>query len=213
MIGNTPRVAPHRGTDARLSTNPICIALPAAEAGRPMILDLATSKVALGKIRVALNEGHPVAPGLIMDSEGRPTTDPQAMFDAPAGALLPLAEHKGYALALACELLAGAIAGSGAFKQANQNQRTVTNGMLAFIFDPQRLTDQEWLKSEIEEITAYVTASPARDPNEPVLIPGDPERQARQIRMAEGIPIDAVTLGQLMGCATGLGLNADILEA
>jgi uncharacterized oxidoreductase len=207
VIGNVPRVAPHRGTDARLSTNPICIALPAAEPGRPMILDLATSKVALGKVRVALNEGHSVAPGLIMDSQGNPTTDPKAMFDTPAGALLPLAEHKGYALSFACELLAGAIAGSGTLKKANRDKHTVTNGMLAFIFDPKRLTDQEWLTGEIEEITAYVTASPARDPGEPVLIPGDPERLMRKRRIAEGIPIDAVTFDQLADCAARLGLD------
>jgi uncharacterized oxidoreductase len=207
VIGNVPRVAPHRGTDARLSTNPICIALPAAEPGRPMILDLATSKVALGKVRVALNEGHSVAPGLIMDSKGNPTTDPKAMFEAPVGALLPLAEHKGYALAFACELLAGAVAGSGTLKQANRDQRTVTNGMLAFIFDPQRLTDHAWLTNEIEEITGYVTASPPRDAGEPVVIPGDPERQMRKHRMAEGIPLDTVTFDQLADCAARLGLD------
>jgi hydroxycarboxylate dehydrogenase B len=211
VIGNLPRVAPHRGTDARLSTNPICIAFPAAEVGRPMILDLATSKVALGKVRVALNEGHDVAPGLIMDSRGQPTTDPAAMFEPPVGALLPLAEHKGYGLAFACELLAGAIGGSGTFKKANQDQRTVTNGMLAFILDPQRLVERDWLMSEIEEITGYVTASPPHDPGEPVIIPGDPERQKRKLRMAEGIPLDGVTYGQLVDCALAHGLNADVL--
>jgi uncharacterized oxidoreductase len=94
VIGNIPRVAPHRGTDARLSTNPICIALPASEPGRPMILDMATCKVALGKVRVARNEGHQLAPGLIIDSRGRPTTDLQAMFETPAGALLPFPDRQ-----------------------------------------------------------------------------------------------------------------------
>jgi hydroxycarboxylate dehydrogenase B len=207
VIGNTPRVAPHRGTDARLSTNPLCIALPAAEPDRPMILDMATSKVALGKVRVARNEGRPLEPGLIIDSQGRPTNDPRAMFETPAGALLPLAEHKGFALAFACELLVGAIAGGGTLKQANQEKRTVTNGMLAFIFDPLRLTDYEWLNAEIREITAYVTASPPRDPEEPVLIPGDPERLMRKWRLAEGIPVDAITCAEIVKSAATLGLH------
>ncbi len=207
VIGNTPRVAPHGGTDARLSTNPICIALPAAEPDRPMILDMATSKVALGKVRVARNEGHRLAPDLIIDSRGRPTDDPQAMYESPPGALLPLAEHKGFALAFACELLAGAIAGGGTLKQENQEQRTVTNGMLAFIFDPRRLTDHEWIKAEIREITAYVTASPPRDPGEPVLIPGDPERRMRKLRLVEGIPVDAITCAEIVESAAMLGLH------
>lgn len=207
VTGHTPRVAPHRGTDARLSTNPICIALPPVEPDRPMILDMATCKVALGKVRVARNEGHELEPGLIIDKEGKPSRDPQVMFDTPAGALLPLAEHKGYALALACELLAGAIAGGGTLTRANQGLGTVTNSMLAFVLDPRRMTDYDWISAEIAEITGQVTASPPRNPAEPVLIPGDPERQMRRRRMAEGIPVDDVTWGQIVEAAIFLGLD------
>jgi uncharacterized oxidoreductase len=213
VIGNVPRVAPHRGTDARLSTNPICIALPAAEPGRPMILDMATCKVALGKVRVARNEGRVLAPDLIIDSDGWPTTNPQAMFEEPAGAILPLAEHKGYALGLACELLVGALAGGGTLKLANQDKRTITNGMLAFIFDPRRMTDDDWLMAEMREITSYVAASPPRDPREPVLLPGDPERQMRNARMAGGIPVDPVTRRGIVDAAARLGIDlAELAE-
>src|SRR5215469_6413120 len=91
VIGHEPNVAPHRGADARLGTNPVCIALPAAEEGRPMILDMATSKVAVGKVRVAQNEGRVLAEGLLLDGAGRPTTDPGALFADPGALSYPWA--------------------------------------------------------------------------------------------------------------------------
>jgi hydroxycarboxylate dehydrogenase B len=207
VIGHEPNVAPHRGADARLGTNPVCIALPAAEEGRPMILDMATSKVAVGKVRVAYNEGRALAEGLLLDGAGRPTTDPGALFAEPGGAVLPMGDHKGYALAFACELLAGALTGGGTLTAENQGHDTITNNMLAFILDPGRLVDPSWLRREIQTITGCVTASPPRDPEAPVLIPGDPERRMRAWRMAEGIPIDEVTWGQLVAAAAGHGVK------
>jgi uncharacterized oxidoreductase len=206
VTGHKPTVAPHRGRDARLGTNPVCIAVPAAEPGRPVILDMATSKVAHGKVRVARNEGRRLAPDLLLDGRGEPTDDPRALFDDPSGALLPFAEHKGYALAFLCDLLAGAIAGGGSLRPENQTQDTITNSMLAFILDPSRIGGADWIKEEIATITAYVTASPPRKADEPVLIPGDPERISRARRMAEGVPIDPVTWAEIIAAAKSLGL-------
>jgi uncharacterized oxidoreductase len=79
-----PAVAPWRGTDARFSTNPVCIAIPGPEADRPIILDMATSVVAMGKVRVARNKGEQMKPGILIDGEGRPTTDPGAMYGSRA---------------------------------------------------------------------------------------------------------------------------------
>lgn len=207
VIGHKPYVAPHRGADARLGTNPVCIALPAAEEGRPMILDMATSKVAVGKVRVANNEGRALTEDLLLDGAGQATTDPAALFAEPSGAVLPMGDHKGYALAFACELLAGAVTGGGTLTAENQGQDTITNNMLAFILDPGRLVDPSWLRREVEAITGCVTASPPRDPAAPVLIPGDPERQMRARRMEQGIPIDEVTWGQLVEAAAGHGVK------
>lgn len=204
--GHTPIVAPHRGADARLSTNPICIAVPAAEPGRPVILDMATSKVAMGKVRVAKNRGEALAPGLVIDADGKPSDDPGVMFREPRGALTPLAEHKGYALAFICELLAGAIGGGGTLRPENQGADTITNSMLAFVIDPQRIAERGWVADEIAAITRYVTASPAMKPGEPVLIPGDPERLSRARRMKEGVPVDAETWREILAAAASLGL-------
>jgi uncharacterized oxidoreductase len=207
VIGHRAYVAPHRGLDARLGTNPVCIALPAAEPGRPVVLDMATSKIAVGKVRVAANEGRRLAPDLLLDDTGRPTTDPNALFQESGGAVLPMGEHKGYALAFMCELLAGAIVGGGTLTPENQGQDTITNNMLSFILDPARLVDLDWLTREVRAITEQVTQSPPRQGNEPVLIPGDPERQMRALRLAEGIPIDKVTWGQLVATAAELGIT------
>src|ERR1700732_480981 len=108
-----PAVAPWRGTDARFSTNPVCIAIPGPEPERPIILDMATSVVAMGKVRVARNKGEQLKPGILLDGEGKATTDPGAMYRQPRGALMTFGEHKGYALAFVCEMLAGALCGSG----------------------------------------------------------------------------------------------------
>jgi len=204
--GHAAIVAPHRGSDARLSTNPVCIAVPAAEPGRPVILDMATSRVAMGKVRVAKNKGETLAPGLVMDAAGLPSNDPGVMFASPRGALMPFAEHKGYALAFICELLAGAIGGGGTLKPANQQQGTITNSMLAFVIDPARLAEPGWIAEEMRAIIGYVTASPPAKAEEPVLVPGDPERLSRAKRMKEGVPVDPETWREILAAAESLGL-------
>jgi uncharacterized oxidoreductase len=192
-----PAVAPWRGSDARFSTNPVCIAIPGPEPERPIILDMATSVVAMGKVRVARNKGEQMKPGILLDGAGRPTTDPGAMYGQQRGALLTFGEHKGYALAFVCEMLAGALCGSGTLRPERQGSGTATNGMLTIIIDPERLIDREWLREEIAAMTRYITASPPRHPDEPVLIPGDPERLSRAARTKEGVPIDDETWREL----------------
>ena len=196
-----PAVAPWRGTDARFSTNPVCIAIPGAEPERPIILDMATSVIAMGKVRVARNKGEQLKPGTILDGAGRPTTDPAAMYGQPRGALRTFGEHKGYALAFVCEMLAGALCGSGTMRPERQGKGTATNGMLTIVIDPSRLIDREWLREEIAAMTPYITASPPANPDEPVLIPGDPERASRARRLAEGIPVDDETWRELAAAA------------
>ncbi|MFI4986668.1 MAG: malate/lactate/ureidoglycolate dehydrogenase, partial [Alphaproteobacteria bacterium] len=207
--GHGAIVAPHRGSDARLSTNPVCIAVPAAEPGRPIILDMATSRVAMGKVRVARNKGDALPPGHLIDAKGRPSNDPNVMFQEPRGALMPFAEHKGYALALICELLAGAVGGGGTLRPENQQQGTITNGMLSFVIDPTRIAARGAIAEEINAITRYVTASPPAKAGEPVLIPGDPERLMRAKRMKEGVPVDAETWREVLAAARSLGVTAE----
>ena len=169
-----PAVAPWRGRDGRFGTNPFCIALPGPAPERPIIADMATSRIAMGKVRVARNKGQQIAAETLLDPDGEPTTDPNVMYHRPRGALLTFGEHKGYALAFICEMLAGAVTGSGTMRPERQQAEGVTNGMLTIVIDPGRLVDQAWMEDEIRAMAEYITASPPRRPDEPVLIPATP---------------------------------------
>ena len=199
-------VAPHRGADARFGTNPICIAVPTNDPAAPIVLDMATSKVAMGKLRVAHFAGKRVADGLIIDADGRPTHDPGVMFREPKGALLPLGEHKGYGLSLMAELLSGALSGGGTLQPANERLDGIINTMTAIVLDPARLGDVSWIHEEIDAMATYAKGSPPADPHLPVLVPGEPERLSRAQRLAHGIPIDGGTWTQLLAAGEAFGL-------
>jgi uncharacterized oxidoreductase len=205
VVGHAPLVAPFRGTDARFSTNPFCAAVPAA-GGRPaVVLDFATSLVALGKVRVALNKGERLPEGILLDADGRGTTDPAAMFREPRGAILPFGLHKGYGLAFVCELLAGALTGGGTLSTVPFQKDRITNNMLSFFVDPAQLPGAAGLEAQIVAAIDHVKASPPADPELPVLVAGEPERASRAKRVAEGVPIDPATWEELRGAAKAVG--------
>jgi uncharacterized oxidoreductase len=201
VTGHRGLVAPHRGADARYGTNPICISLPDTADEPRIILDFATSKVALGKIRVANNSGKTLEEGLLIDKDGNATTDPGVMFADEVGSLLPLAEHKGYGLALMCELLTGAIGGGGTIQPKNVRDTRIINNMLSILIDPARLTDADYIASEMKAMCDYVRDSPPRAGFDNVIVPGDPEREQRNKRRAEGIDIDDETWRQIIEAA------------
>jgi len=197
-------VAPHGGADARVSTNPFCVAVP--HAPHPLVLDYATSAVALGKTRVAVDEGHDVAQGLLIDAQGRPTTDPGVLWRGkPTGAILPFAGHKGWALSVMCELLGGALTGGGA--QNGHFNDTIVNNMLTLAFDPAQLGTGGALESEIASLARWVRASPPAGPGGGILLPGEPERRIAQTRDRDGVPLPRATLRQLAACAESLGVR------
>ena len=199
-------VAPFRGGDARFSTNPVCIALPPTERQPAVLLDMATSGVAMGKVRVARNEGKPAPEGTLIDAQGRPTRDPNVMYSEPQGAMLPFGGHKGYALAVVAELLAGALSGGPTIQPGNARLGGIINNMFAVLVDPARLAGVDWLRREIDGFVDHVKASPAADPAAPVLVPGDPERMAHAERTRDGIYVDATTWEELLAAGETLGL-------
>src|SRR5215468_6491539 len=200
-------VAPFRGSDARFSTNPVCIALPGTERQPPLLLDMATSAVAMGKVRVARNEGKPMAEGVLIDPAGRPTRDPHVMYRDPLGALLPFGGHKGYALAVVTELLAGALSGGPTIQPGNERRGGTVNNMFAVLIDPARLAGLDWFHREIEGFVGYVKGSPPAKGALPVLVPGDPERLARDKRARSGIAVDATTWEEILGAGEKLGFS------
>jgi uncharacterized oxidoreductase len=199
--GHQPRVAPYGGRDARLPTNPFCVAIPGSDRHEPVLLDMATSRIAQGKVRVARNSGHQVPPGCLLDSSGEPTTEPSVMFDRPPGALLPFGEHKGFALGLVCELLGGALAGGLTIQPANERGRGVINHMLMIVFDPSRLSDMDHTRREMDVLIDYVLASPPISPKSPVVTPGTPERTTKANRQQHGLPLDEGTWERLVTAA------------
>jgi uncharacterized oxidoreductase len=200
-------VAPFRGTDARFVTNPVCIAIPGTDRQPPVLLDMATSAIAMGKVRVAKNEGHDVPEGVLIDNKGRPTRDPNVMYGDPIGALQTFGGHKGYALAVVTELLAGALSGGPTIQPGNKRMGGTVNNMFAIVLDPARLAGVDWLRREVDGFLDYVKASPPADPKAPVLVPGDPERAARAERSKSGIVVDGTTWEELMQAAEAVGIS------
>ena len=216
VIGHPPLVAPYRGSRARFATNPISFGIPGTARHEPVIVDMATGLVAMGKVRVANNKGEPMPPGMLVDHEGRPTTDPGVMFPAdgePHGAILPFGLHKGYCLLFAAEMLAGVLSGGGASSPAAERLDTICNHMLTVVIDPAALVEPEWMESEIDALREYVASSPPGDPDRPVLAPGDPERAAFAKRSAEGIPVDPVTWNAILEAGELAGLPRSEAEA
>src|SRR5205823_6589037 len=202
-----PSVAPFRGTDARFVTNPVCIAVPGTDRQPPLLLDMATSAIAMGKVRVAKNEGKLVPEGILLDQTGRPTRDPNVMYADPRGA------HKGYALALVTELLAGGLSGGPTIQPGNARMGGTINNMFAILVDPARLAGTDWLRREIDGFLDYVKASPAADAGAPVLVPGEPERLAREERARTGVYVDATTWEEILAAGEKLGFTRADAEA
>ena len=211
-----PAVAPWGGADGRFGTNPCCIGIPLA--GRePFLLDFATSRVAQGKMRVAHNEGHTVAPGLLIDENGAPTVNPGVVVVPQSnglfGALMTFGEHKGYGMAVACELLGGALTGGGSWHEAANSPRgqaqAVLNGMLTVLIDPAKLGTQASFESEALAFVDWVKQSPAGQGSESefkaVQIAGDPERRARLHRAKNGIVIDDQTWADIVAAGEKVG--------
>jgi len=207
-----PIVAPWGGRDGRFGTNPFAVGIPVP--GRePVILDLATSMIAQGKTRVAHNKGESIVPGALLDDHGEPTTNPKFAVVEPLGALRTFGEHKGFGLALVCELLGGALAGGLASHGAADGKQRVLNGMLTVLFDPQRLGDSAIYSTEMQAFLDWVVASPPQAGIDRVRVAGEPERESRAKRLAQGIPVDATTWTELLAAATKLGRDAAKINA
>ena len=209
-----PVVAPWGGGDGRYGTNPCCIGVPMA--GRePFILDFATSRVAQGKMRVAHNEGHSVPDGYLIDAGGQPTNDPGVVVvpqgNGPGaglfGALMPFGEHKGSGMAVACELLGGALTGSGTWHRPAENAKAVINGMLAILIDPQRLGTKAAFEQETLAFVDWLKQSPPAPGFDAVRIAGEPEREARMQRERDGIAIDGHTWSDIVLAGSKVGVT------
>jgi uncharacterized oxidoreductase len=206
------RVAPYGGADRRFGTNPVCIGIP-LPGEPPFLLDMATSAVAQGKLRVAHNKRAKVPQGWLIDDQGRPTDDPRWGVVPPLGAMLTFGAHKGYGLAVACELLGGALTGGGVTDHDNKTRRRVLNGMLSILIDPQRLGTAAAFEKDARSYLAWLRASRPSPGSDRVRIAGEPERETRQKRERDGIPVDSETWSEIRAAAAKLKLAPAAIDA
>ena len=201
-----PIVAPFGGGDARFGTNPFTVGIP-VPGGHPILLDFATSVMAQGKARVAYNKGEQMPPGRLIDDKGLPTTDPKFAVVEPTGAIVTFGEHKGYGMAVVCELLGGALAAGMACHEPYNGKKRVLNGMLTIIFDPAKLSEGALFGDEMKGFIEWVKASPAQPGFDRVRVAGEPEREWRAKRTAEGIPVDETSWGDILQAAERLKVD------
>jgi hydroxycarboxylate dehydrogenase B len=198
--------APWACAEPRLGTNPFCAAVPGAGAEPGVMLDMATTTIAAGKVRVAYNKGMQVADGTLIDADGRPTNDPTGFIAEHTGALLSFGRHKGSGLAIMCEILAGAIGGGQRADEARDGG--VLNSMLATVIDLSRLGDPAEIARDVEATKAYIRSSRVAPGFDEVLLPGEPERRAAQHRARVGIEVDDTSWRDIREAAAKLGITA-----
>lgn len=193
-------VAPPGGIDPRISTNPIALGVPTE--AEPLVLDISTSVVANGKIRVAKNSGRSCPEGWLQDSNGRPTTDPSTRFADPPGTILPMGGYKGFGLGLLMDMLVGGLSG-GQCPPAPTGELDCNN-VLLLAFDPVKFCGLEHFVRESQGLSDFTRASRQVDPAIEVRLPGDRSRQIREARLRCGIEIDPGTWEQLLANAARL---------
>lgn len=208
-----PIVAPWGGGDGRFGTNPCCIGIPIKDQP-PFVLDFATSRVAQGKMRVAHNEGRRVPEGYLIDDAGKPTSDPGVVVVPQSnglfGALMTFGEHKGYGMAVACELLGGALSGGATWRGATDGRAAVVNSMLTILIDPEKLGTRESFEHEAAAFIDWVKQSPSPQGSAGgVQIAGDPERAARSAREQSGIVVDDNTWAAIVAAGAKQGCSVD----
>lgn len=211
MLGvghNAPNVAPFGGAAPLLATNPIAMGIPAGD--RPgVVLDFATSVVAAGKIMLAQAKGEQVAPGMLVDKAGRPTTDPATLADG--GALLPFGGHKGYALALAFEFLGRVLAGGESYEEGQRGGRYYRqSGTLFIAINPAAFRSADSYAAAAAGLVDRAKAVPPAEGFTEVLIPGEPERRSRATRLVQGIPVPESTWAAIVATAGRYGVGVPI---
>jgi uncharacterized oxidoreductase len=202
--GSGRRVVPPGGMEGRISTNPICLGAPTS--ADPVVLDFGTSAVAEGKVRVNFQKKEQVPEGWLVDSTGKPTTDPGVLYTDPRGGILPFGGpqmYKGFGLGLLIDMLCGGLSGgpcsNPTFPLAGQG-----NAVLFVVLNPALFGGVEHFVRQTVGLTEYVRSCPRADGVPAITLPGDPERSAKQKRQTDGIAIPDGTWELIVKAATEL---------
>ena len=205
--GRAPKaVAPFGGRSRRLGTNPLSVGIPRAS-GAPIVLDMATSAVAAGKIGLARSRGDSIPEGWVIDAEGHHTTDPNAYYDG--GALLPLGGeqgYKGFGLSVVVEVLCGLLTGLGfgVYPDGRHN-----DGCFLAVFNVSHFRDPGEFSSEVDDFVEYLKGSPPAAGSSGVLYPGELEERSLAQREQDGVEIEPATWTALRVLLDELDLQVD----
>lgn len=206
-FGNaTPRVAPYGGREGVHGTNPMSFVIPAGKYP-PIAVDIATSASSAGKIGEIRKGGGTIPEGWALDPDGRPTTDPQRALE---GILLPMAEHKGYGLALVVDALTGALAGSYVGKEVPPlNDLATPYGCSSFMLalDPECFAGIGTFKAKIDQLVEDCLSCPPMAGFRRVSYPGEMESEEETQRKERGVPVSEEVLRNFFNSMKSHGLN------
>jgi hydroxycarboxylate dehydrogenase B len=194
-------VVPHGGVGLRLSTNPLAVAVPGPDGRVALSVDMATSVVAEGKVRVKRNRKEPLPEGWAIDGQGRPVTDSSGFYGPPRAGLLPMAGHKGTALALVVEVMGGVLSGAGAI---GASKGPVLNGSFLLILEVARFLPLVDFARQVTDLVEWVRSSEPAPGGTGVMVPGEPEANMERERGAKGIPVEDETWRQIETIAAEL---------
>ena len=210
-------VAPFGGSDRRGSTSPLSIGVPSKDTDH-IILDMATSTVAEGKVMVAQKGGKPLPSGALIDSNGNLTINPEVMYgkinenEVPnsengTGAITAFGLHKGSGINFMMEILGGAHTGSGVSAGIDDKEkRKFANGMLSLYVKVDNMVNFEYFIDEVRSYADFVRSSPPANKNEKVLIPGDKEISTYKDRLANGLPVAPIVWQNIKQTAKELNI-------
>jgi len=201
----SPAMPPFGGRRKLVGNNPWSIAAPAG-AHPPMVLDIANTAVARGKIHLARRRGEAIPPGWALTSDGAPTTDPQAAID---GLILPMAGHKGYGIAVMMDVLSGILTGSQSLAGVHGPYEPGARsgcGHLFIALDIAAFRPRDVFATEMETLIATLKSAPRQDGIDEIFYPGEIEARHDLRHRAEGLDLPADTLAELrrLGEATGV---------
>jgi LDH2 family malate/lactate/ureidoglycolate dehydrogenase len=190
-----PNVAPFGSFKKLLGTNPIAFACPASD-GAPILVDLATSLFPEGKVRSFLNQGIPLPDGVVIDKNGKETSDPADLY--AGGSLLPIGLYKGYGLSIMVEILGGLFSGAGSSALGNAKG---INGAFFMVINPYQFVSKGTFDNEISSFIDAMKSQPVIDGVKEVMMPGEPERLKRVQREKAGIPVNPKMWSDILAAA------------
>lgn len=205
-VGSANHMAPWGGIELLLSTNPVAIAVP-AQNGPPILLDMATTVAAYGKVKIKAQKNEPMPEGWMIDKQGQPLTDPKRSAE---GLLLPIGGYKGYGLSLMIGLLAGTLNGAAMGRDVidfNQDDTSTTNtGQAIAAIDISAFGDKDTFLAAVDDVVAELHASKTLPGVDRVRVPGEGSAASFEKRSKEGIPFSDELLSVLKGVATECGI-------